>query len=69
MYRESSRHARFRVSFIRGIGCQKRSFELLKDRQARGVVHPNKGKSKSVEAIAKRTATRLQNKLAKTKGA
>jgi len=41
----------------------------LKDRQARGVVHPNKGKSKSVEAIAKRTATRLQNKLAKTKGA
>jgi hypothetical protein len=41
----------------------------LKDKQARGESHPLKGRAKSAEHIAKRTASRLKNKMVKTKGA
>ena len=40
----------------------------LKDRQSRGEPHPLKGRPKSAEHIIKRTASRLKNKMAKTKG-
>jgi hypothetical protein len=40
----------------------------LKDKQSRGEPHPLKGRPKSTEHIAKRTASRLKNKVSKTKG-